>query len=99
MKHSDFSDKTIKLIHSYLINRTFFVSLSTVFLEARLMNCGIPLRIYIRTFFFLYVNDNPQALSNTHTYLHVNGRSIFYQHKGSTEMEDVLNKEFVNACD
>ena len=49
--------------------------------------------------FLLYVNDLPQALSNTHTYLYADGTSIFCQHKDIMEIEDALNKEFANVCD
>ena len=55
-------------------------------------------RIYIGTY-LLYINDIPQALSNTHTYLYADNTYIFHQHKDVTELENVLNKEFVNVCD
>ena len=47
----------------------------------------------------LYINDIPQALSNTHIYLYADDTSIFCQHKDVTEIENILNKEFPNVCD
>ena len=99
MKCIGFSDKTIKWFHTYLTNRAIFVSLSTVFSEAGTINCGVPQgSILGPLLFLLYINDIPQALSNTHTYLYVDDISIFCQHKDVTEIENVLNKEFANVC-
>ena len=44
------------------------------------------------------MNDIPQALSNTDTYLHVDDTSIFCQHKDVTEIKNVLHKEFTKLC-
>ena len=44
-----------------------------------------------------YINDIPQAPSDSHTYLYVHNASIFYQHKNISEIENVLNKEFANV--
>ena len=41
----------------------------------------------------------PQASSNTHTYLHKDKTSILCQHKNVIDIENALNKEFVNLCD
>ena len=56
--------------------------------------------IYIRTFtVLLYITDIPQALPYSHTYLHTDDASIFYQHKYVAQIENVLNKEFANVCE
>ena len=95
-----FSDKTIKWFHSYLTDRAIFVSLGTVFLGAETINCKVPQGSILGTFLFLlYINDIPKALSNIHTYLYVDDTSIFCQCKDVTEIENVLNKEFVTVCD
>ena len=47
--------------------------------------------------FLQYINDIPQAPSDSHTYLYVHNASIFYQHKNISEIENVLNKEFANV--
>ena len=95
-----FLDKTIKWFHSYLTNRAIFVSLGTVFSKAGTINCEVPQGSILEPLLFLlYINDIPQALSNTHTYLYVDDTSISCQHKDATEIENVLNKEFVNVCD
>ena len=95
-----FSDKTTKWFHSYLINRIIFVSLGTVFLELGTINCRVPHGSVLGPLLFLlYINDIPQALSNTHAYLYADDTSIFSQHEDVTEIENVLNKEFANVCD
>ena len=48
--------------------------------------------------FLLYINDIPQALPDSDTYLYVDDTSIFYQYKDIAEIENVLNKEFENVC-
>ena len=47
--------------------------------------------------YLLYINYIPKALSDSHTYLHVDDTSIFYQHKDFIKIKNVLNKEFVNV--
>ena len=79
--------KEIKWFHSYLTNREN-------------INCGVPQGSILRPLLFmLYINDTPQALSNTHIYLYADDTSIFCQHKDVTEIENILNKEFPNVCD
>ena len=46
------------------------------------INCEVPHgSIFGSLLFFLYINDNPQALSNSHTYLYADDTSISYPHK------------------
>ena len=61
---------------------------------------GSSSRIHIIKFviFAIYINDTPQALSISHTYLYADGTSFLYQHKDIAEIENVLNKEFANVC-
>ena len=88
-----------KWFHSCVTNRAFFVSLGTVFSEAETINSGVPqVSILGPLLFLLYINDIPQALLNTHTYLYADDTSIFCQHKDVIEIENVLNKEFANVC-
>ena len=80
---------------SYLIIRTFLVSLGNIFLEAGTMNCvefvlGLLLAL-------LYLKDIPQALTTSHTYLHADGTSIIDQHKVVTEIKNVLRNEFAGV--
>ena len=49
--------------------------------------------------FLLYINDIPQALSDSQTYIYVDNNSILYQDKNVGEMENVLNKIFANVCE
>ena len=84
----------------YLTSRVVFVSLDTVFSEAGTIICGVPQgSILGPLLFLLYINDIPQALSNTHAYLYADDTNIVCQHKDVTEIENVLNKEFANVCD
>ena len=100
MRCIGFSDYAIKWFHSYLTNRAIFVSLGTVFSEAGTINCGVPQGSMLGPLLFLlYINDIPQALSNTNTFLYANDKSIFCQPKDVMEIENVLNKEFANVCD
>ena len=88
-----------KWFHSCVTNRTFFISLGTVFSEAETINSGVPqVSILVPLLFLLYINDIPQALLNTHMYLYADDTSIFCQHKDVIEIENVLNKEFANVC-
>ena len=99
MKRIGFSDKKMEWLHPYLTNRAIFVSLGAAFLEAGTINCGVPQgSILGPLLFLLYINDIPEALPNTHTYLYADDTSIFCQHKDVTEIENVFNKEFANVC-
>ena len=88
MKCIGFSNKTIKWFHSYhLTNRNFFVSLDNEFSEAGTINCAVPQGpILGPLLFLLYINDIPQALSDSHTYMYTGDTSIFYQHKHVAEV-------------
>ena len=80
---------------------SFFVLLDNVFSEAGTINCGVPQGSIIgptRTYILLYINDTPQARSDSHTYLYGDNTSMFYQHKEVAEIENILNKESANAC-
>ena len=78
----------------------FFVSLDNVSSEAGTINCRVPKRSIIGLLvFLLYINDIPQTLSDSHTYMYADDTSIFCQNKDDTEIEDVLNKEFTNVCE
>ena len=97
MKCIGFSDEAIKWFYSYLTNITFFVSLDNDFSEAETIR--VPQRSTLEPLLFLlYINDIPQALPDSDTYLYVDDTSIFYQYKDIAEIENVLNKEFENVC-
>ena len=99
MKSISFSDKTITWFYLYLTNRAFCL-ISTVFLEAETINCRVHQGYILGPLLFLlYINDILQALSSIHKNLHGGDTSIFCLQKHFPEMENVLNKEFVNVCD
>ena len=55
--------------------------------------------IYIRaTVVFVYANDYPQALSNSHAYLYADDTTICHQRNYVLEIENILNKKYVKAC-
>ena len=90
-----FKESVIKWFQSYLSNRKFFVTLENVFSDAGLINCGVPQGSILGPLLFLiYINDLPQALNETGSYLYADDTSIFYQDKDVEKIERVLNKEF-----
>ena len=100
LKFIGFSNKAIRWYHSYLTNRAFFVLLDNELSKAGTINCGVTQgSILGPLLFLLYINDIPQVLSDTHTYLYADDTSIFYQQKDVAEIGNVLNKEFANVCE
>ena len=95
-----FNKKVIKWFHSYLLNRKFFVSLENIFSDAGLLKCGVPQGSILGPLLFLiYINDLPQSLNETGSYLYADDTCIFYQHKDIKEIERILNKEFSSLCE
>ena len=47
----------------------------------------------------LYINDIPQGLPNSHSYLYADDTSIFLSTYDVKKIENVLNKKFGNAFD
>ena len=78
-----FKESVIKLFQSYLSNRLFFVTLGDVFSDAGLINGGVLQGSFIGSLLFLiYINDIPQGLNETASYLYADDTCIFYQHGG-----------------
>ena len=101
MKWISFLNKTTKWFHSYLTRRVFFVSLDNVFSTTVTINVGVPKWSTLRPLLLLlYINDIPQALSDSHTHLYADDISIFYQHKNVTEIENVskTNLQVCSSC-
>ena len=100
MKCLGFSESVVKWFHSYLTSRTFFVSVDNTFSEVGHINCGVPQgSILGPLLFLLYINDVPQALTETNAYLFADDTSICFQNKDVSVIENVLNKEFANICE
>ena len=95
-----FKESVIKWFQSYLSNRKFFVTLENVFSDAGLINCGVPQGSILGPLLFLiYINDLPQALNETGSYLYADDTCIFYQDKDVEKIEKNLNKEFSSLCE
>ena len=95
-----FKKPVIKWFKSYLSNRKFFVLLEGVFSEEGLLTCGVPQGSILGPLLFLiYINDLPQALSETASNLYADDTCIYYQHKNVQEIEAILNKEFSSLCE
>ena len=99
MKFIGFSYDTIEWFHSYLTNRTFFNLLDSVFSEGGTINSRVHQGFILgHLLLTIYINDVLQALPNSHTYPYADDKSIFYQHKNVTQIENVLDIEFANVC-
>ena len=95
-----FKKPVIKWFESYLSNRKLFVLLEGVFSEEGLLTCGVPQGSILGPLLFLiYINDLPQALSETASNLYADDTCIYYQHKNVQEIEAILNKEFSSLCE
>ena len=84
----------IKHFESYPSNRKFLVRIDNAFYEDGTLKHGAPQGSILEPFLFLlYVNDLPQSLSDTGSYLHADDTCIFYQHEDVKKIENVLNKD------
>ena len=94
-----FKPSVLNWFESYASNRKFLVSLDNAFLEAGILNCGIPQGSILRPFLYLiYINDSllaPQSLSESGSCFYDHVRSIFNQEKVVYKTENVLTKEFL----
>ena len=78
------------------------MTLENIFLDAGLINCGAPQGSISGSLLFLYliyINDLPQALNETGSYLYADDTCIFYQDKDVEKIGKVLNKEFSSLCE
>ena len=89
-----FKESVIKWFQSYLSNITVFVTLENIFSDGRLINCGFPQGSILGPLLFLiYINDLPQTLNETGSYLYADDTCIFYLNKSVEEIGKVLNNE------
>ena len=79
------------------LKQKIFMTLENVFSDAGLINCGVPQRSILGPHLFLiYINDLPQALNKTGSYLYADDTCIFYQDTDVEKIEKVLNKKFLS---
>ena len=82
------------------LKQKVFVTLENVFSDAGPINCDVPQGSILGPLLFLiYINDLPQALNTTRSYLYADNTCIFYQDKDVEKIEKVLNKEFSSLCE
>ena len=94
MDYIGFKESVIKWFQSYLSNITVFVTLENIFSDGRLINCGFPQGSILGPLLFLiYINDLPQTLNETGSYLYADDTCIFYLNKSVEEIGKVLNNE------
>ena len=78
MECMGFKESFIKCFQLYLWNRKFFATLENVFSDAGLINCGVPQRSILGLLLFLiYINDLPQVLNETVSYIYADDTCIF----------------------
>ena len=77
-----FKAPIIKWFESYLLNSKFYVSVDGVFSEAGVLTCDFPWGSILGSLLFLiYINELPQLLSESGSYLYGDETCILYQDK------------------
>ena len=99
MTYLGFKTLVIKCFESHLSSRKFFVSADNIFLEAAILSSGVLQGSILGSLLFLiYINDLPQSLSESGSYLYADDTRIFFQYKDIHKIEDVLTKVFSIFC-
>ena len=94
-----FSNNVIEWFKSYLIGRTFKVSVDDLLSDPGNLTCGVPQgSILGPLLFLLYVNDMPQSVEYD-LFLYADDSCLVFQNKDPDKIEQQLNKGFANLCD
>ena len=93
-----FSKHSVNWFRSYLINRTFLVSLGNAFSQpARLSSCVPQGSILGPPLFLIYINDMSQPVK-CNCFLYAGDTYLVCQHN-INEIKKQLNKDFESICD
>ena len=94
-----FSEKTLVRFKSYLLDRTFKVSINNHFSDLSKISHGVPQgSISGPLLFLLYVNDISQVI-HSNLFLYADDSGLTFQHKDVHTIEHQLNKDFANLCE
>ena len=86
-----FKTPVIKWCESYLSDLKFVLSMDDIFLGAEILKSGVHQGSILGSLLCLIcINDLPQSLSESGSYLYADDMCIFYQGKDIRKIEDVL---------
>ncbi len=94
LQHYGIRGVALQWIKSYFCNREQFVQYNETCSTMEKLKCGVPQgSILGPLFFILYINDLPNALELSKSYLFADDTSIYYSNSDIKQLEFVLNSE------
>ena len=100
MTFLNFSPPTIAWFRSYLTNRSFIVDVDSTLSEPAELACGVPQgSILGPLLFILYINDLPQAVTDSDIRLYADDTCISFKNKHVNIINEKLYQDFNTLCD